>query len=395
MPVTLAGLATGGALMGAKTAYDSYQTDKAMRTQQKYFERNQQKAYENERELLRDSSPLQKSGLMAAGFSPSILAGVSPATPSVPAAPMGEALANKATSLGDLASFAMLENQTKVADAQADLLNAQTAQQQLETGILSEENEVVGEAVKANLEEQIQIYNSLGLDSSKLEQDYDALVENGAGIGTLNANIRALKLRTDSVNSFTNQLEKLLSQDVVMRQIQGGVAEDLAKMPETQRDLMKKEIALKLAERYYMTTSGDFNRENLKKVAVEMSKLESEIHLMTKQGRLTDAQANSISNADLNTLIDNGEIGKAIIAGSTTAVKEFSHGAGIGAGVAVGSRLGGSAVGAAGNLTRLGRFAGSRSAGRSGGYVPTPKKLHDALARNRKKMEESAKRYKK
>ena len=353
--MSLAALAGLGVAAGLKAGFDQSANREAMATQQKYFKENQEQAYQNQRNLIRDASALEKSGMLAAGFSPTALAGATPAIPSVSSAPMGDALPTKMSTLAEIASLANVSNQTKVADAQSNLLNKQAEGQAIVNNREHEADLVFGDAYKSQLEEQIQIYEKLGLDSSKLRADYDALSENGANLGTFQANLKAIELNAKSLDSFTHKLESIVNQATEANKISNNVAKDIAAMPALERHLQEKMIALKAAERYYMLSAAavndsqkSLNQENLRKIPIEISKLREEVTLAKKQGKLTDAEANRIINSDVNTMIEDGRYMDALRTESIVAVEKgvqgFSQGFGAAAGAFTVAR-GGAALG--------------------------------------------------
>lgn len=364
--MSLAALAGLGIAAGLKAGFDQSSNREAMATQQKNYEKNQEQAYQNQRKLLHDMSALEKSGMVQAGFSPSTLAGSSPASPSVPSAPMGDALPTKMSTLAEIASLANVNNQTKVADAQSNLLNKQAEGQAIVNNREHEADLVFGDAYKSQLEEQIHIYEQLGLDSSKLRADYDALSENGANLGTFQANLKAIELNSKSLDSFTHKLESIVNQATESNKISNNVAKDIAAMPALERQFQEKMIALKAAERYYMLSAASvnesqkaLNQENLKKIPVEISKLREEVTLAKKQGKLTDAEANRIINSDVNTMIEDGRYMDALRTESIVAgekgVQGFAQGAGAAAGAFAAAR-GGAA------LTGVTKLAGTTKA---------------------------------
>lgn len=355
--MSLAALAGLGIAAGIKYGLDQSANREAMATQQKYYKENQEQAYQNQRKLISDATPLAKTGMLEAGIAPSMMDGSPVPAGSSASASMGDALPTKMSTLAEIASLANVSNQTKVADAQSNLLNKQAEGQAIVNNREHEADLVFGDAYKSQLEDQIQIYEKLGLDSSKLRADYDALSENGANLGTFQANLKAIELNAKSLDSFTHKLESIVNQATESNKISNNVAKDIAAMPALERQFQERMIALKAAERYYMVSAAAvnesqkaLNQENLKKIPVEISKLREEVTLAKKQGKLTDAEANRIINSDVNTMIEDGRYMDALRTESIVAgekgVQGFAQGAGAAAGAFAAARGGAALTGA-------------------------------------------------
>lgn len=341
--MSLAALAAAGGFGIASGLLNQHNSKEMASINQKYYKENQEQAYQNQRKLIRDASALEKSGMIAAGFSPTAMAGATPATPSVPSVPM-PSNSHGSFDLAGAAQLANVESASNLNNAAAEKAKAEAESTNIQNTRAKRADRDYEEAVKKQLEDSIKIYDSLGLDSSDLRREYDSLLENGANLGTYEANLKAIETSVGSAVAFTRKLETLLEQSKNAQMLLNRSFEDYGKIPRLERELLEKQIALKMAERYYMTTSGDMNVENIKKVAIEKSKLNEEITLMKKQGKLTDAQANQVRNSDVATLVDDGEIMKAITAEGVTATHAFSKGLGQGAGAVAALRFGGTAL---------------------------------------------------
>lgn len=322
MSATLAALAGIGA--GVKFGLDYFASKDAMKTQQANYEKNQAQALKNEKELIKDTPLLQKSGMLAAGFSPTAMSGFSPSTPSAPSAPMGEAVPAHFTSLSDIAGLASLENQTKVADAQSKLLSAQAKEQEITNKHMMHQDTQFVNELKHQLQNQIQFYNSQGLDSSELQQQYDNLVDNpDFNLGDFWGSMHAIEIHNKSQEAFTHRVSELVHQQTELHKLNNDVASDVAQMPELARNLQEKLITLKMQEAYYMASSGDVNKQKLENLAVEIKKVYAEIDNLVKDGKLKEAEANKIRNNDIATLLIDGEYGKALVSSGVEAGKDL------------------------------------------------------------------------
>lgn len=343
--MSLAALA-GGAAVGLLSSHINQSNAKEMAAvNQRYFKENQEQAYQNERKLMHDASALQKSGMVAAGFSPSSLAGSVPATPTVPSAPMGSG-SHGSTDLAGAAQLANVESASNLNNAAAEKAKAEAESLTIDNKHKKSADDQFVRELKKQIQDQIQYYQSLGLDTSSLQQNYDNLVENPEfDYGSFVGSMRAMDLQAHSLDQFTHRVEELVKQQVAQHKVDNDSAWFTAQLPIQAQELQEKLISLKAVEAYYMGSGGDLNKVTLEKVAVEIKKLYGEIDNLVADGKLKEAEANRIKNNDIATLLGNGEFGKAGIATGVRTVEGVAKGLGFGA--AVGATRGGS-------LARLG-----------------------------------------
>lgn len=354
MSATLAALAGIGA--GVKFGLDYFSSKEAMKTQQKYYQQNQKQQFENEKALIAQSPLLQKQGMIQAGFSPTALAGASLGTPNAPSAPMGEAVPAHSTTLSDIAGLASLENQNKVAEAQSKLLSAQAEEQEIQNKRLTHEDDQFVNELKQQLQNQIQFYESQGLDASGLQQQYDNLVNNpDFNLGDFWGSMRAIEVHNKSQDAFTHRVEELVRQQTELHKLNNNVASDVAQMPELARELQEKLIALKMQETYYMSSSGDLNKQKLENLAVDIKKVYAEIDNLVKDGKLKQAEADKIRNSDIATLLIDGEYGKALVSTGVEVGKDLSKAGAF----MLGSKNIGGALGQLANMGKAKRYLSS------------------------------------
>lgn len=317
----LAALAQTGANIGTAAIQNEYNKAAAER-QQKWTEKNMQQAFQNQLTLDRLATPLAVQGIRDAGLSVAAMNG--PMKPSgVPAAPQGAVQA--------------VPTIEPVSIAQTRLLNAQAEKQEIENARSSEEDDVVKDAWLKQMRQQIDIYRSMGLDEAadKLQAQYDGISDGSVkfNVGTLNANLRSIEAHTKSLESFTNEIRSLLSQI--------GVKRLLNTHPGIEADMVMQKLALDAAQSYYLSQSGNEAQARLQEIAAHTQNLYKEVDKMESEKKLTDVQARKIKNEDINSLLEDGDIGSAVRAGLVQGGLSFAHGAGQGAGLALGAKTAG------------------------------------------------------
>lgn len=296
--------------------------------------------YSNKLQLLaaRDMPTAIAQGVRDAGLNPQAL---SPSQMSVGSMPSGSAAAGHSSPVSSPLGMASLaDNMLKMAEVRS--LEAQTNHQEIINRREETADTDYSEAIADNLSSTIDIYKSYGLDTSKLEDDLKRLQENPTNLGNYVANMRAIESSTSSVSGFADKIANLLKMAIDDRKLRDSeIVDDVAKLDSRQSQLYLHDMALKMAQSYYFTQSGDEAKEAIKNLAKEREKIDGEISLMQKHGELTEAQADKIRNSDVNTLIANGDYSAALRAEGVELVGQAAHGAGFGFGMAAGSRVGG------------------------------------------------------
>lgn len=302
----------------------SVMNQQAARQQQQYTRENMEQAQRNQLQLMRLATPMAAQGVRDAGGSIANMNG--PMSPnSAGGAPAGAAVAPV-----DAANImkSMTENR---------LLNAQAEKQEIENNRLVEEDSVAKDAYLKQLKQQINLYRSSGLNepADNLQAQYDGISDGSVkfNVGTFAANLKAIEAHSRSLESFTNEIRSLLSQV--------GTEKLLRTRPGIEADLTLQKLALDAAQAYYLNSSGAEAQQRLSEIEAHTKNLYQDINLKQSQGKLTDIQARQIKNQDINTLLEDGEIGAAVRAGLVSGGQSFVHGFGQGAGVVAAAKMGG------------------------------------------------------
>lgn len=329
MPLTPLSMLAG---FGVGKALDYIAAEK----QQSNFEDNQRNQQQFTRRMAVDSTPLAALGMKKAGLNPATMS--APMQPvSAPSVSHGAAIPTDVT---PLVSLANLEIQREVAMAQVDNINAETQHQRIinEREITADED--FSQAIIDRLEENKRILSEAGLDASLLQSDIDRLKENPANLGTFAANMAAIESSSKTMEAFLNKLQdvvQILVQDKLIKN--EDAINEMSKRDSRESVLLARKIGTELAQKYYLTAETSKAKEEIKNLDKERQKIDSEIDNLGSSSAHLRALANKVSNEDVNTLIANGEIKKALTAEGTKGVESFTHGLGQGAGLIGGARL--------------------------------------------------------
>lgn len=328
MPTPLAALA--GFAVGK--VFDNLAAEK----QQSNYEQNQASQQKFTREMAVDATPLAVLGMRKAGLNPAVMS--SPMSPvSAPSVSHGAAIP---TDITPLATLAGLEIQKEVADAQVDKLNAETQHQRIINIRENTADDDFNQALIDKLKDNKALFQSLGYSTEQIDKDIAKLEENPTNLGTFVANMSAIENTTNSVTSFVDKVTKMVELAVKERQLfDKDLLDSMSKMESRESLLLARKISTEIAQKYYLTQVGDQAKENIQNLEKEREKIDAEIDNLGASSNHLNALANKVSNEDVNTLIANGEIGKALIAEGTKGVESFSHGLGQGTGLIAGARL--------------------------------------------------------
>lgn len=250
---------------------------------------------------------------------------------SAPSVSHGAAIPTDTTPLVALAN---LEIQKEVAMAQIDNINAETQHQRIINNREITADDDFSQAVIDRLEENKRILSEAGLDASLLQSDIDRLKENPANLGTFTANMAAIESTSKSMEQFlvklTNVVQILVQNKLIKNE---DAINEMSKKDSRESVLLARKIGTELAQKYYLTAETDKAKEEIQNLEKERQKIDSEIDNLGSSSAHLRALANKVSNEDVNTLIANGEIKKALTAETTAGVNSFAKGFGQGAGL--------------------------------------------------------------
>lgn len=308
----------------------------AAERQQSNYEKNQASQQQFTREMAVDSTPLAVLGMRKAGLNPATMSAPMQAV-SAPSVGHGAAIPTDISSLANLAS---LEIQKEVADAQVDKLNAETQHQRIINMRENTADEDFNQAVIDKLKENRLLFQSLGYSTEQIDKDIAKLEENPTNLGTFVANMSAMESTTNSVITFVDKVAKMVELAVKERQLfDKDLLDSMSKMESRESLLVAKKIATEIAQRYYLTQSGNQAKENIENLKKMREEIDAQIANLGASSNHLNALANKVSNEDVNTLIANGELAKAVTAEMTGATESFFKGLGQGSGVIMGARL--------------------------------------------------------
>lgn len=369
---------------GLGKAFDYLATEK----QQDNYEQNQKAQQQFTRQMAVDATPLAALGMKKAGLNPAVMS--APMSPvSAPSVSHGAAIPTDTTPLVALAN---LEIQKEVAMAQIDNINAATQHQRIinEREITADDD--FSQAIIDRLEENKRILSEAGLDASLLQSDIDRLKENPANLGTFTANMMAIEASSKSFEGFMNKLQNVVQSLVQSKLIKNEDAiNEMSKKDSRESVLLARKIGTELAQKYYLTAETSKAKEEIKNLERERDKIDAEIVNLGSSSAHLRALANKVSNEDVNTLISNGEIGKALIAEGTSTVNAAAKGFGQGVGLVGGARLFG--LNPAGmTSTALGKMSMPQSVGKTA-LAKTGGKVADKLSNVDKKVYGDLMRY--
>ena len=245
------------------------------------------------------------------------------------------------------------------------------------------------QAILDRLEENKKILMDAGFDASLLQSDIDRLRENPANLGTFTANMAAIESSSKTVEGFLNKLQNVVQILVQKKLIKNEDAiNEMSKRDSRESVLLARKIGTEIAQKYYLTAETSKAKEEIQNLEKERQKIDAEIDNLGSSSAHLRALANKVSNEDVNTLIANGEIAKAVTAEMTGATESFFKGLGQGSGAVVAARLGGFTPK---GVTSLGKMAMPESVGKT--VLAKTGKVADKLSNVDKKVYGDLMRY--
>lgn len=334
------GMIEGAFSLGA-LAYQDELNQNAAKQQQRWTIENQQRAMEQQTALMRVATPLAVQGMRDAGINPQSMKQAVTA-PSTPTAPQG-AKPEPANVAQSLAVGQMVAN-TRLANAEAEGKEIQNDRER-------ETDSTIKDAYLKKLAERIDYYNSKGIDTSGLEEDYArAQASETFNLGTIAANLSAIEAESRTLDQFTKILENTLKNI--------GLDKLVDTHSTIEADLLESKYALQMAQAGYYNSASAEAQKNIEQIDHRLEEIDENVNKLKSEGKLSEAQANKIINSDVNTLLENGDVRKAVRAELVNGVDSFAHGAGQTFGLAAGLKMRGlSSVGA--GVSRLSGLAGS------------------------------------
>lgn len=360
---------------GVAKAFDYLATEK----QQSNYEQNQKSQQQFTRQMAVDSTPLAALGMRKAGLNPATMS--APLAPvSAPSVSHGAAIPTDVTSLVQLAS---LEIQKEQAYAEIDKINAETQHQRIINTRELTADEDYSQAIIDRLEDNKKLFDSVGYDSSGLQADIDRLKENPANLGTFTANMAAIESSSKTMSAFVDKLSNLVRFLVDNKLIKNDVAlSEMSKKDSRESVLLARKIGTEIAQKYYLTAETEKSKEQINNLQKEQQKIDAEIDNLGSSSAHLRALANKVANEDVNTLIANGEIQKAVTAEIVRGGESFLKGFGQGSGAVVAARLGGFS---SKSITDLGKMAMPQTVGKTT-LAKTSGKVADKLSNVDKKV---------
>lgn len=310
----LGGAAAGLVSSGVQQLFTDYNREQDFGNYQKAVQQN----FVNAQDLQRNAPMLTKLGMQAAGLNPAQMNNPAPAS----AAP---------TPLGSHASPNVGIATDNNLMAEARLKNAEAEKTELENDITRGENEGSFENYIKQASSLAQMYRERGWNTmaENIEEDVDNLKDLQAQ-GKLNFNVGNLR---GAVNAFTtvqamqerlsNSLEQMVKTETNYRMLIDNQSINLSKMPEIQKKLLMSQVSTNLSQAALMLSQKELTKEQINELVKMQEKLESDIERAKKENLLTEAQANSIRNADWKTLLKDKEFFGAFLAKADETEKQI------------------------------------------------------------------------
>lgn len=310
----LAGAAAGLASSGVQQLFTDYNREQDFGNYQKAVQQN----FVNAQDMQRNAPMLTKLGMQAAGLNPAQMNNPTPAS-TAPA------------SLGSHVSpdVNLATDNNLMADAR--LKNAEAEKTELQNDITRGENEGSFENYIKQADSLAQLYRERGWDkmAENIEDDVDNLKDLQAQ-GKLQFNVGNLR---GAVNAFTtvqamqerlsSSLDQMVKTETNYRMLIGDQSINLAKMPEVQKKLLMSQVSTNLAQAALMLSQKDLTKEQINELVKLQEKLESDIERARAENQLTEAQANSIRNADWKSLLKNKDFFGAFLAKADETEKQI------------------------------------------------------------------------
>ena len=340
---------------GIGKAFDYLAAEK----QQANYEQNQKGQQNFTREMAVESTPLAALGMRKAGLNPATMS--APMSPvSAPSVSHGAAIPTDVT---PLVSLANLEIQKEVAAAQIDNINAETQHQRIINDRELMADEDYSQAIVDRMEENKKLLASAGFDVSLLQQDIDKLKDNPLNLGHFVANLSAVEISSKTMEGFLNKMQNLVQILVQNKLIKNEDAiNEMSKKDSRESVLLARKIGTEIAQKYYLFAETDRSKEMVQNLEKERQKIDAEIDNLGASAHHLRAVANKVGNSDVNTLIANGELAKAVTAEFTGATESFFKGFGQGSGAVAAARLGGFSPK---SVTSLGKMSMPESVGKT------------------------------
>lgn len=315
---TLAGLATIPA--------QNVLNQQSARQQQQYSQENMMLSNQLQHEQNRSATAEAVRSMRDAGLNPASMKG--PISPASAPAPVQGARVDSINAMSNLAQLANI-------DADIQLKRAQTEKtiQEANTSAITNNRENTAdvqakEQAVANMKSTISLLNDHGVNTDEMENRLQNLIDSdNFNLGNFKGALEAHNFDVQDFSRLTSQIENLYKQNNV---------EYLLKTDSNlEAHMLQQRLALDTAMTYATYNKADVDEKQLEVMAKQIESFDAEITKMQAEGRLSDAEANRIRNADVNTLWKDGKESEALRAlgfqASVAGAQGFGAGLGYGA----------------------------------------------------------------
>lgn len=297
----------------------------AAEQQQQWSRDNMMLSNQLQHEQNRSATTEAVRSMRDAGLNPASMKG--PMSPASAPAPAQGAKIDTFNAMSSMAQLANLEADIKLKNAQTE----KTIQEANTSAITNNRENTADEQAKeqaiANMKSNIHLLQSYGINTDDLQNRLQNLIDDdNFNLGNFKGALEAHNFDVKDFERLTSELDNLYKQN--------NVAYLLNTDSKLEAHLLQQRLALDMALTYATYNKADVDEKQLDVMAKQINLFDAEISKYQKEGALTEAQANQIRNADMNTLWKEGKESEAMRAlGFQTAVAGAQgFGAGLGYG---------------------------------------------------------------
>lgn len=256
------------------------------------------------RQNIRDSALLNKQGLEQAGLSTALMnaGSMNAPTSATPAGPT--------TSVPSLSLLDMLSAQNM--QAQTDKLKEETRGEQIKNNNADEESKSAKKIVNNRLDSLIAEASKKGNDVSFLRGLKNAIGDtaNGGTLASLINGMNAERLLSSNIRYDADDAIETFIRNGDF----GAHTKELEDMPHVGRRLLAQQLANSVQQLALIKANTKLTNAERQKVNAEFDKVYSEIANLEASRKLTKAQADSIKNLDIRSMIKEGDYSGASLA---------------------------------------------------------------------------------
>lgn len=357
-------LAGAAMSLGAAAAQQSF-TDSNRQKDFANYQEAQEQNFRNSQEAQRNAPIMTRLGMQAAGLNPADMGQPTPATAA--SAPLGS---HASPTVNFAQDTAML--------AESRLKNAEADQKEIEVKREKHKDSSSFENYIQQLNSVMNSYRNRGWNeqADSIEEEINnlqRLKEQGKldfNLGDLQGAVEAFGTVDKMQERLQSQIARLFETEKNFKLLVGNRSEDVAAMPNLQRELMEQQISLSAAQAALFMSEKEVNEEQVDNLIKMREKMNYEIDQLEASSKLSKSQAQSIRNADWKSLFRDGEFLAGGAAFMDDYTKEILHTLGGLANAYVGLKTGKGIINKMGQKTIQHEYIPSNPNGSYQGYKP-------------------------